>query len=220
MGSPYKCLRCTCDDPLRCSRANAKAAVIRQQEGSAIQRRLYDATGNPAHLRTTSPDPRVGNDNQIQEDHYMTESITLNVTVGPKDGRYLAVASNGDDVFGARADTPQAAAQRAVELWFEIAGDSVPQTSTAADEFAQTIRRRVGVATPTIREIIEDAIRRDQPVDIEYRDAAGHSTKREIDPSRITPDGVGGTELVECYDNLRGQIRNFRLDRIVKAESV
>lgn len=158
--------------------------------------------------------------------------VNLSITVGPMDDgtdRYVAAIGNGDDVLGARSDTAESAVLRAVSLYFKVYPDAEGEPAagpvTITNTFATTqppVERkrppRSAVGEDGIRRLIEDAIRRDANVNILYRDGKGNSTSREIEPFRFT-DGRE-SDLVECFDELRGQIRNFRLDRIERAEEL
>lgn len=154
--------------------------------------------------------------------------VNLSITVGPLDdgtGRYLAAVGDvgdADDVIGARAGTAEAAALRAVSLYFKVYPTGEPQapavTPSLADTAAEVTREllsRTAVGEPAIRQMIEHAIRGDREVEITYTDTNGVTTVREIEPFRFR-DGREG-ELVESFDKLRGQVRNFRLDRIKRA---
>lgn len=61
----------------------------------------------------------------------------------------------------------------------------------------------------------------DRPMRINYRDAVGKRTQRNIWPRQILEGrgAMGFTEAqrVKAWDDLRGQIRTFRLDRIEEA---
>lgn len=149
--------------------------------------------------------------------------VTFSVMVGPAgDGtdRYLAtVGDSDDDVVGARAGTAEAAALRAVSLYLKLHDPSAPDTPTTehpADAFAQR-KPRVAVGPLSIREIIEDAIRNDTEVEITYRDSNNVETVRKVEPFQFKEGRE--SELIECFDDLRGQVRNFRLDRISRVES-
>lgn len=153
--------------------------------------------------------------------------VTFSVMVGPAgDGtdRYLAtVGDSDDDVVGARAGTAEAAALRAVSLYLKLHDPSAPDTPTTehpADDWAKKpfLRKsRVAVGPLSIREIIEDAIRNDTEVEITYRDNNNVETVRKVEPFRFKEGRE--SELIECFDDLRGQVRNFRLDRISRVEA-
>lgn len=147
--------------------------------------------------------------------------VSFNITVGPLDdgsGRYLAsVADSSDDVIGARAGTAEAAALRAVSLYLKV-NDRDPSAAqvTVNNVYRAPERKpRVAVGPLSVRAILEDAIRNDTEVEITYTDTNNATTERTVEPFRFK-DGREG-ELIECFDGLRGQVRNFRVDRISKA---
>ncbi|MFI7096807.1 WYL domain-containing protein [Streptomyces lydicus] len=51
-------------------------------------------------------------------------------------------------------------------------------------------------------------------VRIAYTNAAGESSVRDIEPRFVKPNKKTGRLYVHAYDNLRGESRNFTLDRI------
>lgn len=148
--------------------------------------------------------------------------VNLDITVTAADGRYIATVTSSDDVIGSRAGTAEAAALRAVSLFFKVHPDAAtwsqphPADAYAQQHPADAFGPLVCVTAADIRNLIEDAISEEYEVSIVYRDAEDKVTERTIAPFRFR-DGRNG-ELVESFDDLRGQVRNFRLASIQRAE--
>lgn len=65
---------------------------------------------------------------------------------------------------------------------------------------------------------IADAARRLCTVIIQYSDAKGVTTTREVEPYSLRPGKAGSTRFF-AFDIAKQQIRGFRLDRISQATS-
>lgn len=78
-------------------------------------------------------------------------------------------------------------------------------------------RVAVELDTPPLLEVVRDATARGVRVRIEYRSGwRDERTTRELDPHVVY--AIAGRWYVDGFDHLRGEVRRFRVDRILVAE--
>jgi len=70
--------------------------------------------------------------------------------------------------------------------------------------------------TPTLASVFEGAIAHDRRCRLQYLTEEGVATVREVDPLAVSWRADGASLLAHC--RLRGDLRSFRLERIVAAE--
>lgn len=70
----------------------------------------------------------------------------------------------------------------------------------------------------TAIEAIEQAARSLHTVNIQYTDAKGAGSQREVEPYSFRPGKDPGSLRFFAYDPSKGSIRGFRMDRVAVAE--
>ena len=68
-----------------------------------------------------------------------------------------------------------------------------------------------------VERAVVDAFVESRGLDVEYMDAAGHRSKRTLQPYFIEPEMEGRHVYVFAHDSVSGEVRPFRLDRIESA---
>lgn len=93
-----------------------------------------------------------------------------------------------------------------------------PETRLMTEQLrdrTRTLDDTDGPVSPRVRRSIEEAVRRQVVVNIEYRDREGAETRRAVDPVGFLRHTDGWFLIAWCH--LRQAGRLFRLDRIVRA---
>lgn len=111
------------------------------------------------------------------------------------------------------AGTRLAASARTAMLKIEaVLPQRLLEQSHGARMFAPLWRGEQQLAFGELLDVLNDAMERRRVLCLEYRDAAGDASSREIEPLCIV--FWGGTWTLGGWCRLRGDFRQFRLDRI------
>src|ERR1700686_976797 len=78
-------------------------------------------------------------------------------------------------------------------------------------------RRPATGARHQVERVIVDAFVRRQCVEVAYRDAAGRETRRVLHPYFLEPRAESRTLYIFAHDELSGEVRPFRIDRVREA---
>ena len=101
----------------------------------------------------------------------------------------------------------------------EMSLDSLPDdTRVGVDELRHRLRATVGAgvrASPRVQRTVEEAVRRQVVVNLDYDDRNGARTRRSVEPVGFYGGGDGWFLIGWC--RLRDDGRIFRLDRIASA---
>ncbi len=79
---------------------------------------------------------------------------------------------------------------------------------------AASERRPARGARHEVERVIVDAFVRRQRVEITYRDAEGRETRRVLSPYFLEPRAESRTLYIFAHDDLSGEVRPFRIDRV------
>jgi predicted DNA-binding transcriptional regulator YafY len=82
---------------------------------------------------------------------------------------------------------------------------------------AASERRPARSARHEVERVIVDAFVRRQCVEVAYRDAAGRETRRVLHPYFLEPRAESRTLYIFAHDELSGEVRPFRIDRVREA---
>src|ERR1019366_1934872 len=79
---------------------------------------------------------------------------------------------------------------------------------------AASERRPARGARHEVERVIVDAFVRRQRVEVAYRDAEGRETRRVLSPYFLEPRAESRTLYIFAHDDLSGEVRPFRIDRV------